>query len=197
MSNIWPWFISHYEEVLGTLFSLIYLYFSIKQKIWLWPMGLISSAIYTFVFLSSGLYADMGLQVYYVIISIYGWYYWVYGKSTNNKSEKPKVIYTNKKTAIILTAITLLLFIVISQILVNFTDSEIPYWDAFTTAASITATWMLAKKHIEHWLVWILVDLISSGLYFYKELYPTIFLYLVYSIMAIFGYLQWKKDIQK
>ena len=160
-------------------------------------MGLISSAIYTFVFLKTGLYADMGLQVYYIIISIYGWYYWVYGKSVNNILEKPKVKFTNKKTATVLIIITLILFIIISQILLNFTDSQIPYWDAFTTASGITATWMLAKKHIEHWLVWIVVDLISSGLYFYKELYLTVFLYMVYTMMAILGFLQWKKDINK
>lgn len=195
MENISPWFISHYDEVLGTLFSLIYLYFSIKQNIWLWPLGIIGSAIYASVFFNARIYADMGLQIYYVLISIYGWYHWSFGKAGNHSLQKIKVQFTSKKIAVVLILITLLLFIIISQILIYFTDSEIPYWDAFTTAVSISATWMLAKKYIEHWLIWIVVDLVSSGLYFYKELYFTIFLYLVYATMAFIGYVQWKKDI--
>jgi nicotinamide mononucleotide transporter len=91
--------------------------------------------------------------------------------------------------------LTSVLFVVISQILLHYTNSQIPYWDAFTTATSITATWMLAKKYIEHWLIWIVVDLVSSALYVYKNLYFTVFLYLVYTAMAIVGYLQWKKKI--
>ncbi len=195
MANVLPWFISHYDEVLGTLFSLIYLYFSIKQNIWLWPLGIIGSAIYASIFFNARIYADMGLQIYYVLISIYGWYHWSFGKDGNHGPQKIKVKYTGRKTALILVLITSLLFIIISQILIYFTDSEIPYWDAFTTAVSISATWMLAKKYIEHWLIWIVVDLVSSGIYFYKELYFTIFLYLIYTIMAIIGYLKWKKDI--
>ena len=86
---------------------------------------------------------------------------------------------------------------VIAYILVNFTDSDIPYWDAFTTAFSITATWMLARKIIEHWLIWIVVDLVSAGLYIYKGLYPTTVLFLVFTILAIMAYVEWKKDLNK
>ncbi len=195
MLNIYIWFINHFEEFLGTLFSLIYLYYSIRQNIWLWFWGLMASAIYAYIFFKYAIYADMGLQVYYIFFSIYGWYSWYFGNLKKSKTEQPHIRFTEKKVAIILIIITLVLFVLMSQLLINFSDSKIPYWDAFTTAAGITATWMLAKKYIEHWLVWIVVDLTSSGLYFYKELYFTIFLYLVYTFMAIIGYLQWKKDI--
>jgi len=195
MNSIIPWLLNHYTEVLGTLFSFVYLYFSIKQNIWLWPLGIISSAIYAWVFFDSHFYADMGLQFYYVVISIYGWYYWHFGQ-TEQTGKQLKVQFIEKKLWFYLLLVTILLFLLISQVLIRFTDSEIPYWDAFTTAASITATWMLAKKYIEHWLIWIVVDLISSGLYFYKELYFTILLYLVYTVMAVIGYMQWKKDIK-
>ena len=84
MNALFLWIIAHYEEILGTLFSLIYLYFSIKQNIWLWPLGLISSAIYVYVFLKAGIYADMALQVYYVVISIYGWYQWSSKQAQNS-----------------------------------------------------------------------------------------------------------------
>ena len=195
MDNIPPWFMNHYDEILGTLFSFIYLYFSIKQNIWLWPLGIISSAIYAWVFFDARIYADMGLQFYYVLISIYGWYQWS-NKQTGQIGEQLKVQFTGKRLWLYLILITIILFIIISQILVLYTNSEVPYWDAFTTSAGITATWMLAKKYIEHWLVWVVVDLVSSGLYYYKELYFTILLYLVYTTMAIIGYIQWKKDIK-
>ena len=195
MNNIYSWVSVNYEELLGIIFSFIYLYFSIKQKIWLWPLGLISSAIYTYIFLKSGLYADMGLQIYYVIISVYGWYYWFNNKTPKLNNKKLEIKYLDKKTAGLLLLITIILFIIISQILLYFTDSEIPYWDAFTTAAGITATWMLAKKYIEHWLIWVVVDLISSALYFYKNLNLTVILYIVYTVMAVIGYMQWKKSI--
>ncbi len=196
MNELFYWISNHYEEILGTLFSLVYLYFSIKQNIWLWPLGLISSAIYVYVFFKAGIYADMALQVYYVVISIYGWYYWSRKKTKNTNSEV-KVKYTGKRNAVFLLIITTALFIVIAFVLKNYTDSQIPFWDAFTTAASITATWMLAKKYIEHWIVWVLVDLVSSGLYVYKNLYFTVFLYLVYTVMAVVGYFQWKNTINK
>ena len=194
MNEILLWLTAHYEEVLGTIVSLIYLYFSIKQNIWLWPLGLISSAIYVYVFFKAGIYADMALQVYYVVISVYGWYYWNQ-KVVEDENERLKVHSTEKQTAVYILLITAVLFVIISQVLIRFTDSQIPYWDAFTTAASITATWMLAKKYIEHWLVWFVVDTVSSGVYVFKGLYFTVFLYLVYTVMAVVGYFQWKKTL--
>ncbi len=195
MNDVIVWFSKHYQEILGTVFSLIYLYFSIKQNIWLWPLGLISSAIYVYVFLNAGIYADMALQVYYVVISFYGWYHWSRGVKNEKGTTNLPVRRTDELTAGYLLIITSVLFVVISQILLHYTNSQIPYWDAFTTATSITATWMLAKKYIEHWLIWIVVDLVSSALYVYKNLYFTVFLYLVYTAMAIVGYLQWKKKM--
>ncbi len=92
---------------------------------------------------------------------------------------------------------SLFIYIAISIILVNYTDSPLPYWDSFTTALSIVATWMLARKILEQWLVWVLVDAVSMGLYFYKELYPTAVLFAVFTVLALYGYFQWKKDMAK
>jgi nicotinamide mononucleotide transporter len=88
------------------------------------------------------------------------------------------------------------LFGIIAFILINFTDSEIPYWDAFTTAGSFVATWMLARKIIEHWLIWIIVDSVSLGLYIYKGLYATVILFAVYTLLAVMGYIEWKKELK-
>jgi nicotinamide mononucleotide transporter len=192
MDFISDWLLLHLDELAGIIISLAYLYFSIRQNILLWPLGLISSAIYVFIFYKAGIYADMGLQVYYVIISVYGWYYW--SRKTGHNPVKVKSVIHSRCIVYLLFIFAAVLFIILSQILIHFTDSDIPYIDAFTTALSISATWMLARKYIEHWIIWIVVDMVSTGVYYYKGLYFTIFLYFIYSIMAIMGYIAWLKD---
>jgi len=193
MQILLQFFYNNYIELLGFLSALIYIYFSIKQNILLWPWGIITSALYVVVFFISKLYADMTLNIYYVIISIYGWYSWKYGN--NNKSELA-ISKLTPKTFIILLFITLILFIIFSFVLKIYTDSTIPFGDAFITAGSITATWMLTRKILEQWLFWIVVDFISMAIYFYKELYFTVILFAVYTVLAIIGYIEWKKEIQ-
>ena len=194
LQQILIWVSNNYIELLGTVFGLLYILLSIKQNIWCWPAGLITSALYIYVFFATKFYADMSLQVYYLFVSIYGWYHWLYG-SKSKKHDDLKISKTNLKTGLALLLITILLFVLISYILVNYTDSTIPYWDSFTTAASFVATWMLARKMIEHWLIWIVVDAVSLGLYIYKGLYPTVILFGVYTILAILGYIEWKRKM--
>ena len=184
------WLTENYIEIIGTITSLLYLYFSVKQNILLWLFGIISSALYIYIFFVSKFYADMSLQVYYVFISIYGWIIW----SDKVNDSKLKTSETSLTMASILLIITIIIFWIYVMILKR-TDSTIPYWDAFTTAASITATWMLARKKIEHWIIWVVVDVVSLGLYIYKGLYTTSFLFLIYTIIAIVGYYEWKKDL--
>ena len=186
------WLASNKIEVLGAILGMLYILFSIRQSILTWPTGLATSALYIVVFFQSKFYADMGLQVYYVGISIYGWYYWIKGKNSSSVPVRP----TSKSLWVKLIAIALLLYFVILIILLNFTDSDVPYMDSFTTALSIIATWMLAKKYIEQWLIWIFVDILSAGLYIYKELWATVVLFTVYTFMAYLGYIEWKKDLK-
>ncbi|MEN8228613.1 MAG: nicotinamide riboside transporter PnuC [Bacteroidota bacterium] len=185
------WLSTHYVEVLGVVFSVLYLLFSIRQNILLWPMGIISAVLYMMVFYQSKFYADMGLNGYYLIISIYGWILW--RKPDSSSGTTLKMSRIKWKLALILVVITALLFLVIGVILDRYTDSPIPYWDAFTTAVSFTATWMLARKILEHWILWIVVDAVSMGLYLYRGLYPTLILFAIYTTMAIIGYFEWKK----
>ncbi len=196
LHNIFSWIFDHYIEILGAVFGLLYILLSIKQNIWCWPVGLVTSALYIYVFFVSKFYADMSLQVYYLIVSAYGWYHWKFG-AKSKKTDDLKVSKVNIKLGVILFVINALLFLIIAYVLVNFTDSEIPYWDAFTTAASFIATWMLARKIIEHWIIWIIVDAVSLGLYVYKGLYPTVILFGVYTVLAVLGYIEWKKEITK
>jgi len=190
------WLLNNYIEVLGAVTGLIYLYLEIKQNIWLWPLGFVTSAFYVYVFFTSKFYADMGLQVYYLVISIYGWWHWLYGGDSLGKVELP-ITRTSLKIWVILSLVSIALFGVMALVLVNFTDSPVPYGDAFVTALSITATWMLARKLIEHWWIWVVVNLVSLGLFIWKELYPTSVLFFFYFTMALVGYYQWKKEIEK
>ncbi len=189
------WLSHNYIELLGAIFGTIYIYFSIKQKILTWPTGLLTSILYVYVFFSSKFYADMSLQLYYVGISIYGWIYWIKGKKTVS-TKKVAVTQITKHTLLLLIPITATIYFIILQILLNYTDSPVPYMDSLTTAFSIVATWMLARKIIEHWIIWVFVDLFSAGLYIYKELWPTTILFVIYTGMAVLGYIQWKKDLQ-
>jgi nicotinamide mononucleotide transporter len=143
------------------------------------------------VFYQSKFYADMGLNGYYFFISIYGWIIWRGGR---DKGKEIPVSRIKRRLAVILLLITMLTFLGIGSILERYTDSPIPFWDAFTTALSFTATWMLARKILEHWIVWIIVDTVSMGLYLYRGLYPTLVLFAIYTSMAIIGYIEWKKS---
>ncbi len=188
------WLADHYIEVFGALTGIIYVILEIRQSIWLWPLGLITSALYVWVFFTNKFYADMGLQSYYVLISIYGWYWWLRGGEKYNTDSLP-VTRISLKLAGILVFVFILLFAGIWYILLNYTDSPVPLGDAFTTALSIVATWMLARKIIEHWILWVIADLVSMGLYIYKGLYPTVILFAVYTLMAVIGYREWRKTM--
>lgn len=189
------WIADHYVEILGVISSLLYLLFSIKQNILLWPTGMISAILYMIVFFHSKFYADMGLNVYYLFISIYGWALWS-KKESQGAGGGLGVSRISLKQGSILFLITGFFFTGIGLVLDRFTDSPLPYWDAFTTALSFTATWMLARKIIEHWIIWVIVDVVSMGLYLYRGLYPTLLLFAVYTVMAVIGYIQWKKTLQ-
>jgi nicotinamide mononucleotide transporter len=193
--NISAWLWGNKIELLGAILGLFYIFFSIRQHILTWPVGLLTSIFYVVIFYQSGFYADMGLQVYYVAISIYGWYFWLKGK---RPSESEKIPVKNARSILLIKIIgaTIIIFFIILFILVNYTNSTVPVMDSLTTAFSITATWMLARKYIEHWIIWIFVDITSAGLYIYKNLWPTVILFIVYTIMAALGYIEWKKDLQ-
>ena len=186
---------ANWIELAGSVLSIIYLYLSIKQRVSLWIFGFLCSLLYAIVFFQSKFYADMSLQFYYLGVSALGWISWRAGKPENRK-ELPVKRTTPLSGAIILV-IALVLYFLYYFILSEYTDSPLPKADAFTTALSIVATWMLARKMIEHWWLWIIVDSVSAGLYFYKALYPTAILFVIYTIMAIIGYRQWKKSLPK
>lgn len=182
---------NNWVEISGAILSLIYLYLSIKQKASLWIFGLMSSVLYVVVFIQSKLYADMSLQFYYVFISIYGWINWKFGREVVEHELPVKRL--SRKMILILIGITILIYGAYFVLLNYFTDSKVPKFDSLIGALSVVATWMLARKYIENWLVWIVADGLAIGLFAYKELYPTAILFIVYTVMSVVGYRQWSK----
>ncbi|NDV64079.1 nicotinamide riboside transporter PnuC [Bacteroides sp. 224] len=183
-----------YLEIIGTFVGLLYLWLEYKASIYLWIASIIMPAIYIFVYYNAGLYADTGINVYFLLASVYGWIVWLKGsgKEKKDKAELP-ITYMPSKTILPLSVAFFIAFFLIAWILITYTDSTVPWLDSFTTALSIVAMWMLARKYVEQWLVWIAVDVVSCGLYIYKGLDYTAGLYGLYSVIAIFGYLKWRK----
>jgi nicotinamide mononucleotide transporter len=185
-------------EILGTIVGLAYLWLEYRASIYLWIASIIMPAIYLFVYYNAGLYADFGINIYYLVIAIYGWAAWKYGfrlfgSNDKLKSEELPISQTPTKMWVKITAIYAILQLVIAWILIRFTDSSVPWADAFTTALSIIAMWMLARKYIEQWWVWFVVDITSAALYIYKDLYFTAALYALYALIVFFGYRKWKQ----
>ncbi len=197
MDSFLDWALSNKTELAGTIFGLVYVWFSIRQSLNTWPAGIITSMIYCWVFLEAKFYAGMGLQLYYLIISVYGWWSWTHGEKSNSGEDELRVSRTSQGLWIKLFSTNLILNVLMYFLLKRYTDSPVPFWDAFTTSLSIVATWMLARKKLEHWLIWIFVDFISASVYFHRGLYSTVFLFLVYAIMAGIGFYEWQKEPQK
>ena len=188
-----------YIEILGTIVGIIYLWLEYKANIYLWLVSIIMPAIYLYVFYIAGLYADFAINIYYLLIAVYGWLAWKYGfklfskKTGKSRVEVLKISRFPKKLWIRLIPIYLLLQLSITWMLMTYTNSDVPWLDSFTTSVSIIAMWLLARKYVEQWFVWIVVDVVCVGLYLYKDLYYTSALYAIYAIIAVFGYIKWKK----
>ena len=191
------WAFLHKIELGGTVFGLIYVLFSIRQSLYTWPTGIITSLLYCWVFFDAKIYAGMVLQGYYLVISLYGWWSWNHSVEPGSGEGKLKVNRTSSNLGVRLFILNLLITLVMYYILGRYTDSPVPLGDAFTTSLSIIATWMLARKKLEHWIIWIFVDLISAAIYLNRGLYSTVFLFLVYTIMAGIGFYEWQKEPRK
>ena len=160
-----------YIEILGTAVGIVYLWQEYHASIHLWITSIIMPAIYLYVYYNAGLYADFGINIYYLVIALYGWLAWRHNFSIRGRKSNGKeltISHIEKKRIPILAVLFLLLWAGITLILTNFTDSTVPLTDAFTTSLSIVGMYMLARKYVEQWCVGLVVDIVSSALYVYK-----------------------------
>jgi nicotinamide mononucleotide transporter len=178
-------------ELAATIFGLLCVWFTVKQNIWCWPTGIVQVFLYIFVFYGAKLYSDALLQVIYIFLQAYGWYHWNKG----NQHQLPVTNIPKRNYPFYASAILLGSFLW-GYTMKRYTDAAAPYPDAFIVVASLVATWLLAKKKVESWYLWISVDVIAIGVYAYKHLYLTTSLYAVFLVLATMGLLEWKKSLR-
>lgn len=189
------WLLANYIEILGVVSGLLFLYFEYKEDARLWPLGILTSAFYIVIFFQAKFYADMGLQVYYLFISMYGWYAWLKASDKNGgsaiaiKAVKPVLLI---RLLLISTGLWVVLYFVLSR----YTDSPVPVGDSFTSSFAVVATWMLSRKILEQWHFWIVINTVACGLYFYRGLNLTAMLFIVYSLISVAGYFEWKRKFK-
>ena len=181
-------------EIVAAVFGVISVFLSVKQNIWSWPTAIVNVGLYIFVFFESKLYGDTGLQVVYVILNAYGWYHWLYGGK--NRTELP-VSRTSPRLGAFLIALGTVGTAVLGTILARKTDAALPYVDSLTTSTSLIAQWMMTRKLLENWIIWVAVDVIYIGMYIFKHLYPTAVLYLVWLVLSAMGYFQWRTSLRE
>lgn len=181
-------------EVAGVAVGFIYLWLEYKASVWLWAASVAMPLLYLDVYWQAGLYADFGINVYYLLASVYGFARWRFKRGT---SDRPAAISrTPRGMWKWLCLATAALWLLTGWILWRYTDSTVPWSDGLTTALSITALWMLAQKYAEQWLLWLAADVGCSVLYVYKGLYFTAVLYGVYAVVAVAGYRKWLKMLR-
>lgn len=179
-------------QIVGVVLGLLYLWLEYKANIWLWVVGLIMPIVHGTLYFRSGLYADFSMQLYYIAAGVYGLIVWGRGAKKSNH-DTLKITSTPLAVWVAVAGVYALLHGAIYLFLVSFTDSTVPFWDSLTTALCIVAYWMLSRKYVEQWLVWLVVDVITVGLYLYKDIPLTAGLYALYSALAVAGYLRWRR----
>ncbi len=184
-------------EYIGVAIGLAYLILEYKASFWLWPVGILMSLFYIVIFFQSKFYADAGIYTYYLGANLYGLIEWRRNsQKTSEKSIEMPITHTPKGKILPLTLIGLAIWAALWLLLSHLTDSPVPFGDSFTTALSVVAMYLLAKKHIEHWWLWVVVNLVSTGLYAWKGLYPMAGFFAFYTLIAALGYVRWRKEMR-
>ncbi|AXH09289.1 nicotinamide mononucleotide transporter [Malaciobacter halophilus] len=181
-------------EAIAMFLSILYLLLAIKQNVWCFVAAFFSTLIYTIIFFDASLLMDSFLNAYYLIMAIYGWYSWKYTNSNKKAELKISTLGINKNIKAIFLLTTLSL--VLGYYMKNYTNADYAYLDTFTTVFAIFNTYLLAKKVIENWLYWIVIDAISIYIYINKAFYLTAILFTIYTILAIVAFIKWKKDYE-
>jgi len=205
MSPIFDFFFGQYSdydtldiilEIVAVVFGLLSVWFSKQNNIWVYPTGMLSTSIFVYLLLKWGLIGDMLINIYYFVMSIYGWYIWTRKIDAEHVTPISKVTAKENRTSIFIFLGTIIFVFIVYQVFDKWT-SWTAYVDTITTAIFFVGMWLMAKRKVENWIYWIVGDIISVPLYFYKGFTFTSFQYLIFTILAIYGYNAWKKNIDK
>ncbi len=187
-ANNLPWL-----ELVAMLLALAYVILAAQGSLWCWPAAFVSTALYTYIFYDVLLLMDSALNIYYLLMAIYG--YWVWQKSAASNNEQSSLglaivswqLSFHIKICLILTVVSLAL----GYLMANYTPADFPYLDTFTTVFAVFATYLVTRKVLENWLYWVVIDAVSIYLYIEKDLMPTVVLFSIYTIIATWGYFKW------
>ena len=199
MLNVFQQFVSEIQqttllEFLGVVFGIGSVFFSRKENILVYPVGMVSTVIFIYLYIIHGLYADASVNFYYTVMSVIGWIMW------SRKKEGSEILHitkSNKKEWIQSIIFFIVCWIILFVVLKNFTDSTVPQADAFTSAAAFTGMWLMNKKKVENWIWWIITNIASIPLNYYKGLAFTSFQYIVLLVLAIAGLTEWTKKLKQ
>jgi nicotinamide mononucleotide transporter len=181
-------------EFIAVIFGLLSVWFARKENIWVYPTGIVNVLIYVYLCLKAGLFADMGINAFYFIMSVYGWYRWAHKDETDKHLPISKL---SPKEWVFNSVATLLLYCILRYLLIHYTPSTVPDLDSFTTAIFIVGMWLMAIKKVENWIFWIIGDALVIPLFAYKGLAFTGVQYLVFLVLAIMGLIEWRRRLQK
>lgn len=179
-------------ELVAVIFGIVSVYLSVRQNIWSWPTALINVALYFLLFYKVGLFSDMGLQVVYFALSLYGWYEWLYGGAGRTELT---VTRATPRMWLAVSGIWVVVWLALAQITSRIKGVALPYVDAGTTTTSLVAQWMMTRKILENWAIWVAVDVVYVGMFIFKHLYLTAGLYAVFLVLAAMGHVQWKRTL--
>ena len=182
--------IAHWLDIVTTVLGLAYILLEYRASVWMWFVGFLMQSLGIVLYYQKGLYADCGMEFYYLAVTIYGWWRWARGSST---TKTLSVRHFPRRLVLPWTLLMLVLWAVIYWLLVTFTNSNVPVADSFTTALSIVGIWALAHKYLEQWFIWIAVDVVTSVLYFYKDIPFKASLYALYVVIAVLGFIKWRR----
>lgn len=177
-------------ELAAVAIALAMVVCNVREIHWGWPLAIVSSVMYVVVFARSKLYGDAALNVFYAVVGLWGWYQWLRGHRADGSALR--VARLSPRGLLLALAACAFAWPATGWFLKTFTNTDVPWWDGFTTGLSVVAQFLLGRKFIENWLLWALVNAVSITLYAYKGLYPTVGLYAVLFFMSFVGYGAWR-----
>lgn len=179
-------------ELIAALILVVNVWLCVKENVWGWPVGIVGVAIYVYIYARERFYSNAALQIVFIILALYGWYEWLHGG--DNRTER-EVSRASRRAWIYVVAVGLGGAYLVGFLLRNHADPVMLYWDSSTMSFSLGAQWMLTRKILENWLIWIAVDVVYVGMFLYTGLYPTAGLYAVFIVLAWRGYVEWKRSM--
>ena len=192
--DLFNWITANYIEFIAVIAGIIGVYLTAKQVIWCWPVAIVSVVLSIYIFFVTKLYQDAILQCFYLFMSFYGWYNWLHGGKGKAELKVSRISLPHSLFLLLIGSISIC---GCGYFFSRYTDASLPYWDATTTVWGIIGTWLMARKIIENWVVWIIIDLLNVCIYYYKELYGFTVLYFIFTLLAVYGLNEWIKDYRK